>query len=339
MTVFSRAPMRVDFAGGWTDVPEFALREGGAVVNAAISLYAHVEFLMGDKRIRLCAEDLNQRLSLATPADLVYDGTLDLHKAALNMLPVTGGIEILSRADAPGGSGLGASGALDVALVAGLAGCREESFTSIEIAELAYQLEAEELGLLGGRQDQYAAAIGGFLDLRFEGDEVAVRSIDVSSEAAGDLERHLLIIYTGHSHFSSATHERVWQGYARDADVAEALRTTRDLAEPAAKALAAGSWEELARIVKENWDQQQRLDATISTPRVRDIEEAVREAGAWGVKATGAGAGGCLLALVPAPSRGRVAEAAVKAGGQVLAAGFEAAGVRVWSEGDDPRRS
>lgn len=335
MNVFARAPMRVDFAGGWTDVAEFAEREGGAVVNAAISLCVHVEFLMGGNRIRLCAEDLDQRLTLASAADLVYDGTLDLHKASLNMLPVTGGIEILSRADAPGGSGLGASGALDVALVAGLARCREETLSPIEIAELAYQLETEELGLLGGRQDQYASALGGFLVLRFDGKGATVQEIDIDEEAAKDLERHVVIVYTGHSHFSSATHERVWQGYARDAEVADALRTIRELAAAAAGALEQRSWEALARVIQENWTQQQRLDATISTPRVQAIESAVRGAGAWGVKATGAGAGGCLLVLAPPDLHTRVTDAATGAGGRVIPTGFQRAGVVVWSREDD----
>jgi D-glycero-alpha-D-manno-heptose-7-phosphate kinase len=321
--------MRVDFAGGWSDVPTFAAREGGAVVNGAIALFVHVECLMGDNRIRLRAEDLDAYVSIASPADLVYDGTLDLHKAALNMLPVTGGIEIITRSDAPGGSGLGASGALDVALLAGLARCREEDYPAEELAEMGFQLEAQELGLLGGRQDQFAAALGGFLDMKFGGEETAVRALAVSDDHVRDLERHVLIAYTGHSHFSSATHERVWQGYEREADVADALRTIRDLAEPAARALEGARWRELARLVSENWAQQQRLDATISTPRVQGIERAALDAGAWGLKATGAGAGGCLIIMAPPDRCDAIVAAVTAAGGEVLDVGFAADGVTV----------
>ena len=116
MSVHSRAPLRIDLAGGWTDVPTYADRCGGAVLNVAIDLHVHVDFLLGDRRIRLRAEDLDQRVTLESSREITYDGKLDLHKAALNMFPVTGGIEILSRSEAPNGSGLGASGALDVAL-------------------------------------------------------------------------------------------------------------------------------------------------------------------------------------------------------------------------------
>lgn len=150
MTVHVRAPMRIDFAGGWTDVETFASSSGGIVTNAAITLYARAEFLVGGNRIRLHAQDLEQHLSLASPSEIVYDGVLDLHKAALNMLPVTGGIEILTRSDAPAGAGLGGSGALDVALLSGLAHIREEGVDGVELAELGYQLETSELHLLGG---------------------------------------------------------------------------------------------------------------------------------------------------------------------------------------------
>ena len=168
MAIRSRAPMRIDFGGGWSDVARFCETETGVVVNAAISLYAHGEFLLGGRLIRLHASDIGERLTVSSPRELVYNGRLDLQKAALNMLPVTGGIEIISWCDAPPGSGLGGSGALDVALVAGLARCRQEGYDAIEFAELGFMLEAGELGLLGGKQDQYAGAVGGFLRLDFD---------------------------------------------------------------------------------------------------------------------------------------------------------------------------
>ncbi len=335
MSVRSRAPLRIDFAGGWTDVPTYADRHGGAVVNAAITLYMHVDFLLGDKRIRLRAEDLDQRVSLESSGLIRYDGTLDLHKAALNMLPVTGGIEILSRSDAPTGSGLGASGALDVALLAGLARCREEEYSPEELAEFGFQLEAGELGLLGGRQDQYAAALGGFHEFSFAGGSVQTRRLSVCPESADDLTRHLVLAYTGQSHFSSQTHARVWNAFeAGEADTTDALATMYDLVASASRAIESGDWRALAHCVDENWRQQQRLDMTIATPRTRGIEEAARGVGAWGVKATGAGAGGCLAILCPADERSHVCEAVTGSGGHVLDFAFSLHGVEVWEEGD-----
>ncbi len=330
--VRSRVPTRIDFAGGWSDVPDFADREGGAVVNAAIDLRVHVEFLMGKRgnTIRLNAQDLMEHVTIQALDAVTYDGKLDLHKAALNMLPVTGGVEILSRSDAPSGSGLGASGALGVALLAGLSRLREEPFSPEELAEMGFQLETQELRLMGGRQDQYSAALGGFHELTFSENAVQARRLALDEDAARDLEAHMILVYTGHSHFSSATHERVWQAYSEgEAAVTETLHALRDLAAPAAGALEAGDWKELASLVDENWRQQQRLDATIATQKTRDIEEAARAAGAWGLKATGAGAGGCMVLLCSPDDRAAVSEAVTAAETEVLSAGFSAEGVAV----------
>jgi D-glycero-alpha-D-manno-heptose-7-phosphate kinase len=320
--------MRIDFAGGWTDVPAFTDREHGVVVNAAITLSVHVDFLMGDRRIRLHAEDIDEHVTIPSAGFIAYDGTLDLHKAALNMLPVTGGIEVLSRSDAPSGSGLGASGSLDVALLAGLARCREEEFEPADLAELGFQLETQELGLLGGKQDQYAAALGGFHEFTFRGDEVRTRRLEVTAEAAADLANHLVLAHTGHSHFSSQTHERVWQAFANgDSGVTQALHSIRDVAASVADTLEAGDWPRLATLVTENWRQQQRLDATIATPRSHEIEAAAMRAGAWGLKATGAGAGGCMAVFGPPADRTAIADAVRQAGATVLDVGFAPGGV------------
>lgn len=336
VSVHTQAPLRIDFAGGWSDVPVFAEREGGVVVNAAITLYAHVDILPGGGTIRLHAEDRREHVTLHSAADIRYDGQLDLHKAALNMLPVTGGIEILSRSDAPLGSGLGGSGALDVALVAGLAHLRGERYHQAELAELAFDLEAGELGLAGGRQDQYAAALGGFHELTFGAEGVGVRPLAVSAEAAVELTEHLLLAYTGQSHFSSATHDRVWEAFGRgESAVSDALVTIRDVAQRVAAALEGGAWRTLAELVDANWTAQQRLDATIATPKIRQLDRQARQAGAWGLKATGAGAGGCLVILCPAERRAAVVDAVRAEGAKPLDIGFDVAGVTLREEPAD----
>ena len=335
----ARAPVRVDFAGGWSDVPAFADAEGGAVTNAALDLHVHVDAIQGGQGIRLVAEDLGRRVTARHASDLSYDGTLDLHKAAVNMMPVTGGLEVLTRSDVPAGSGLGASGALDVALVAALAHLRSETYTEVELAELGFHLEAVELRLEGGRQDQYSAALGGVQAMTFSASGVAARHIALDPRAVAELESTLVIAYTGQSHFSAQTHRRVWAAYGDGRpDTVQALRAIRDLGNAAAHALAAADWPGLARVVNDNWIEQQRLDATISTPGVRAVETALRGAGAWGLKAAGAGAGGCLLALAPPAKRREVVQAATAAGALVLEARVALAGVTVWEEdAPDPR--
>ena len=343
MIFHTMAPVRIDFAGGWSDVPDFANAEGegvgGAVANAAITLYARVECRVGGGSYRLHAEDLGERVLLRTPAEMIYDGKLDLHKAALNMLPVLGGVELITSSDVPAGSGLGASGSLDVALLQALLLCRGEEYDAAEIAELGYLLETGELKLAGGRQDQYAAALGGFHEFLFGGGSgVEARPIDVTEEAAADLANHLIVAYTGQSHFSSQTHDRVWKAYHEGGnEIADAIRTMRDLVAPVRATLESGDWHGLAKLIDENWKQQQRLDATISTEATRTIETAVRDAGAWGVKATGAGAGGCLIVAGPAERRAELEAAAQAAGGRLLEWSFDFRGVTGWQVENDAR--
>jgi D-glycero-alpha-D-manno-heptose-7-phosphate kinase len=334
MIIHARAPVRIDFAGGWSDVPHFAEAEGGVVANAALSLHVHVECRLVGQKIRLHAEDLGVRYVAAGPSELRYDGTLDLHKAALNMLPVTGGLELLTRSEVPHGSGLGASGALDVALVAALARARREHYDATELAELGFALESTELKLMGGRQDQYAAALGGWHELIFGGAHaVEVRAIGAPLERRRELERHMIVAFTGESHFSAQTHNRVWQGYAEaKPGVVSALRTIRDLGRAAAEALRSCDWRTLAQVVEENWQAQKRLDPTISTAAVERVELAARAAGAWGLKAAGAGAGGCLLILASPEAIPAVQRAVRDAGATVLNTGFAAEGARVWEE-------
>jgi D-glycero-alpha-D-manno-heptose-7-phosphate kinase len=294
-----------------------------------------VDVLTGGKGISLHAEDMGTRVRYGNSGEMRYDGLLDLHKAALNMLPVTGGVEVLSNSDLPAGSGLGASGALDVALVAALARARGDWYDKGELAELGFQLEAVELKLQGGRQDQYAAALGGFQEMVFARDQVTTRALEVPPEQAEELLQHLVLAYSGESHFSSETHRRVWSGYAEHRPaVIDALHTIKEIGAALAKPMEAGNWREIGRLVDENWVQQQRLDATISTNATQQIEQAVRDAGAWAFKATGAGAGGCVVMLCPPAKKDAVSGAARAAGATILNCAFDMDGVTTREDDD-----
>src|SRR5881394_1533250 len=138
------APLRLDFAGGWTDVPPFSAREGGVVVNAAIGLRAQVELKFGGNLLRFVSGELGETLEVANAGGLTGHTKLPLLMAALRMFPVLGGFTLTTRSDAPAGSGLGSSGALGVALVGALTRARQELLTQPEFAEQAWHVEAVE---------------------------------------------------------------------------------------------------------------------------------------------------------------------------------------------------
>lgn len=321
------APVRLDFAGGWTDVPPFSAREGGLVVAAAIQLFARAEVRLGRSGFRLISEDLRDELQVTDSAGLVRDGRLDLLKAGLRMLPV-GGCTLTTRSDAPPGSGLGSSGALDVALVAALSLARGESRDPVEIAETACDLEAVEAGIPGGRQDQFAASHGGFLRLEFKDPDAEVHRLKLEAEFIADLARRLVLCYTSASRFSGTTIDRVMKAYeAGEAAVSAALHGLRDVADAMATALTAGDPARVGQLLTENWKHQQALDARMCTPEMARLEHAVTEAGALGGKAAGSGAGGCMFFLGP-DDPGEVIAAARDAGAQVLPVRWAMYGVR-----------
>jgi D-glycero-alpha-D-manno-heptose-7-phosphate kinase len=328
------APVRLDFAGGWTDVPPFSAREGGLVVNTAIGLPARVDVTLGgeggEPRIRLAALDLGQELECANAGGLVLDGRLDLLKAALRMFPVQAACTLTTRSAAPPGSGLGSSGALDVALVAALTRARGEQLANREIAEQAWYLETVEAKIPGGKQDQFAAAFGGFQRLSFRDPDVGVEPITLDPAFAAALERQTLLCYTGTSRVSGATIARVMAAYERgDQRVTGALRALKNVAAAMAEALREADLARVAALLSDNWTHQQALDAEMCTPEMARLERDVRAAGALGAKAAGAGAGGSMFFITRDDSRTAV-EAARTAGAMVLPVRWASEGVRAW---------
>ena len=293
------APVRLDFAGGWTDVPPYSAREGGVVVSAAIGLYARAEVAPRPAGYRLVSADLGTELDLAGPEDLVTAAPLPLLRAGLRMLPV-GPCTLSTHSDAPPGSGLGTSGALDVAIVAALSAARGEAPGVRAIADLACRLEGAEAKIAGGRQDQFTAAYGGVLRLEFRDPTATAEPLALDPGFLDDLARRLVLCYTGASRFSGTTIERVMRAYERgDAAVSRSLDGLRGVAESVAGALRAGDAGRLGRLLTENWRLQQALDPAMCTPEMGRLEQAMVAAGALGGKAAGAGAGGSMFFLAP----------------------------------------
>jgi len=324
------APLRLDFAGAWTDVPPFSAREGGVVVNAAIALHTHVALTLGGKLLRLVSEDLGETLECANSGGLLLDGKLDLLKAALRMFPVLGAFTLTTRCDAPLGSGLGSSGALDVALVAALTKARLERFGERDLAEHAWQVEVIEAKIPGGKQDQYAASFGGWHRLSFRDPDVGVEPLTLDPAFAAALERQIVLCYTNTSRVSGDTISRVMGAYERgDRKVTGALHGLKDVAEAMVGALRGADLARVGALLAENWTHQQGLDPGMQTAEMARLEEAMRAAGAIGGKAAGAGAGGSMFFLVAGDRRVAV-DAAMAAGARVLPVTWAAEGARAW---------
>jgi D-glycero-alpha-D-manno-heptose-7-phosphate kinase len=321
------APVRLDLAGGWTDVPPYSAREGGVVVAAAVQLYAYAEVRPREQGYLLASKELEQALEFADFRELDGDGPLPLQRAGLRLLRADP-CALSTHSDAPHGSGLGSSGAMDVAIVAALAGATGRRLSTRELADLACRLEGQEAGIPGGRQDQFVAAYGGFLRLGFRDPDATVEPILLDDGFAAELERRMLLCYTGDSRFSGSTIGRVMGAYQQgDPAIGGALDGIRQAAEAMAEALRAGDFVRIGALLSENWRLQQRLDAGMSTPEMRRLETAMSDAGCLGGKAAGSGAGGSMFFLAPddpTPAH----EAVARLGMRLLPVRWAATGVR-----------
>lgn len=321
------APVRLDLAGGWTDVPPFVDTEGGLVLNGAIDRHVRVEVARRSSGILLHSEDLDQTLEVAAVSDLAPTGVLALLQAAVMRFAPDGGVELRTHTDAPLGSGLGTSGALGTALAFACHRLLGQEISPEKAAELGWQLEVGDCGLAGGRQDQYAAALGGFNLLSFSSNAMGATPISLPPEVRTRLEDHLVLCYLGESRVSSDTITRVMRAYTDGVDqVVRALMEMKDLARRLAQALPEGDLDHIGHLVARNWECQMALDDGMQTEAMRTVEDAVAGAGSLGGKAVGAGAGGCMI-FVAGGDPQAVKRAAINAGAMVLPLHLESIGV------------
>jgi D-glycero-alpha-D-manno-heptose-7-phosphate kinase len=316
-SVIARAPTRIDFGGGWTDVPPYPETDGGCVCNVAIARFASVQITESTTGTYLRG-DWEEGGPLVAAA---------VRRAGLR------GAQVALRSDFPIGAGLGGSSAAGVALQGALAAWREESGDPdrATLAETSRDVEVRDLGVPGGRQDHYAAAFGGALGLWFT-DRVDVRRITLGDRTRDALEARMLLIYTGQSRISGDTITAVIDAYrARNARVVDALACMKGLAEEMIAALAGGDLDTLGALVGEHWMHQRSLHPAITTERIDEIMERGRAAGALGGKALGASGGGCVVLIAAADTADRV-RAAVAPLGDIVPFAIDEAGLTA-----DPR--
>ncbi len=332
----AKAPLRVSFAGGGTDVAPFPDREGGLVLSATINRYAHgVMRPRTDGIVSVESLDLGTALQYGADDPVHYDGELDLVKAAIRrvaQLDEARGIDLSLNTSAPPGSGLGASSALMVSLIGLLRDFHRLVLTDYEVAELAWEVERLDLGLKGGLQDQYAAAFGGFNFIEFHADRVIVNPLRIPRTTIDELEANLLLCFTGTTRVGDGIIDDQTKRYeSSQADTMDGLRMQKDLAVAMKDALLRGQLTAFGELLGTAWEYKKRMSPKITTPM---IDEAYAEAiahGAIGGKITGAGGGGFMLFYCRPGERHRVADRLSLMGLQETEFAFEPEGMRTWT--------
>jgi D-glycero-alpha-D-manno-heptose-7-phosphate kinase len=282
--------------GGWRDTRLF---DSGKVLNMAIRLYTYVSLIPArQKGIRIESHDIGDSEYVRTVRNLEYKGTLGLLKAAIGSSGATGGLKLIVRSEAPPASGLGSSAALAVAALGALYRFQGRCFLPHQVAAEAQRLETDFLHLECGVQDQLAAAFGGINFIEVDYPQARVTPVQVSDSMLCELETSMLVVYTGKSHFSSATHKKVIANYEKgNRRVLQAFEALNTTAEQGLEALLREDVKGYAAALSRNWRYQKRLDESITTPQVDDLERRARRLGCLGFKLNGAGAGGTAVMI------------------------------------------
>lgn len=327
--IIVKAPTRVSFCGGGSDLPAFYEKHGGAVISSGLSRYVYLSihpYFYPDKLI--CKYSKSEEVSSASELKHPIFRVL-LERFGMN------GVEITSTADVPAGTGLGSSSTFTVALLHALHAYTGKYISAKRLAEEACHTEIDLLGEPIGKQDQYAAAFGGLRLYRFCKDgNVDVEPVIISREAMGRLENNLLMFYTGKLHSASAILAEQGKNIITDGEKEQAQLKILSYTDALYKELRNENIDAMGGLLHANWEQKRRLAGGITNRLTDEAYEKAMMAGAAGGKLLGAGGGGFLLFYVPEHRHNAVKNALSHL--RYMEFGFARSGSNVIYVGDKP---
>ena len=335
MIIESKAPTRVDFAGGTLDIwPLYLFHPGAVTVNAAISLYASCiieTHPFGDNRIKLVSRDIEREESFASFAALVQAKRyrLPLLAEITKFFRPQGGFTLTTDSEAPAGAGIGGSSAMAVAICAALDRFTGAGKSKVDWIHISRDAEAVVICVPTGIQDHYPPAFGGAAAIELPpGGEHRV-DLRVNLD---ELQRRVVVCYTGKPRQHGINNWEVYKAHiGGKRAVQNSLERISDVAQKMRVAMEKPDWQEAGRLMTEEWSFRKRNLPTISTKTIDRVIEGARRNGALAGKVCGAGGGGCVVLLIEPDARERVENAIIEAGAQVLPMRIDRQGVQVVS--------
>ncbi len=309
----SRSPLRLGLAGGGTDMESFYSIHGGCVLNATIDLYACCTLKpKDDGKIRFVASDIKEEFETEVVDFIDPVGPLKLHKAIYNRIIKSynngkpfGAFKMETYCDSPPGSGLGSSSTLVVSIIKAYVELLSIPFGDYDIAKLAYEIERKDLGMKGGKQDQYAATFGGVNFMEFyKDDKTVINPLKVRRWILSELEQSLVLFYTGVSRDSGSIIEEQSKNISNKSEkTIESMLAIKQEAFEMKEALLKGDIKAIANSMRRGWEAKKSSAKNISNSNIDRIYNMVMEAGAMAGKISGAGGGGFIMFLVPPSKR------------------------------------
>jgi D-glycero-alpha-D-manno-heptose-7-phosphate kinase len=339
MIIRSKAPLRLGLAGGGTDVSPYSDIYGGAVLNATVNLYAYatIEPLQGN-RIFLRSVDKMSELEYKPEECLPVDGKLDIIKGVYNRVIKDYDITprsfaITTFVDAPAGSGLGTSSTLVTAVLGAFSEWLKLPLGEYDLAKLAYDIERNDLGMAGGKQDQYAATFGGVNFMEFyENGKVIVNPLRVKDQILNELSNNIILFYTKTSRISSEIIETQQQNVNNGSvKSVEAMHKIKELAIRMKEAILKGKLDMMGELLNISWEYKKQMADGITNPQIDKIYDAAIKAGATGGKISGAGGGGFMFFYCPGNTRYNVLKALEQFGGDARRYEFTRHGLETWT--------
>ena len=333
-----KAPLRIGLAGGGTDVSPYTDQYGGAILNATVSLFAYAFLkVRTDQNVILKAMDRQEEVKMEVSSFLTLDGKLDLAKGVFNRLvkdfniPLNG-FELTTYVDAPPGSGLGSSSTLVVAILGAFVEAFKLPLGEYDIAHLAYSIEREDLGMAGGRQDQYAATFGGFNFMEFgANDKVIVNPLRIKEKVLFELENNLVLFFTETSRLSSSIIQKQQDNVNNNVlSSIDAMHHLKEQAILMKEALLKGEVNQVGEILHFGWQQKKAMAQGITNDSIDLYYETAMNAGATGGKISGAGGGGFMIFYAPENYKFQVINSLESIGGKVLPYQFVQYGMVSW---------
>lgn len=295
--LIARAPMRISFGGGGTDLEAYYAKYGGLVVSTAINKYFYTVITTDESDdLQVISADYRSLFRHSPYNDLFWNGDLALPKAILHQFGIRRGINLFVASEVPPGTGLGSSSAAAVTMVRAISTLVEQPMTKQEVAELASYIEINKMGMPIGKQDQYASAFGGLNKITFTSDGVTVEPVKIAPDVRHTLEKRLMLFFTGSSRESTSIlkHQRK-STQEQDESVLKALHNIKQVAVDVQACLEQGALDEFARLLHYAWQEKRRLAPGLSTGFIDECYTLALEHGALAGKITGAGGGGFLL--------------------------------------------
>jgi len=327
----AKAPVRISFGGGGSDLTHFFAKQKGAVINATVSLYSHAILKKrNDKKVIISSADLNSEIKASNiKAVLKIKTDLSLIQSIIKLIHPDFGFELQIYSDFPHSSGLGGSSAVSAAILGCFNEFKADPWSDYEMAEIAYQAERLSLQISGGWQDQYACTFGGFNFMEFTLDDNLVHPLRLTNKTKLELEQSLVLCNTGISHNSGNIHDDQKISMS-DKKIHDLVKLNVENTHKIKNKILKGNLDDFAKLLDTAWQFKRRFSSKISNKKLDNIYSGAKKNGAVGGKLLGAGGGGFFIFYVKPFFRSKLVKYLKSKNLDVVNFSFDENGLQSW---------